>query len=105
MGLSFTNIADRDGAALYVLYDGTTREQQQWTSFGKEVANDTGAQVVVLSVKDQDGEAIRDFYDLSETSLPHVLIVRDSDEVAQVWSGTDLPSLSDVAYVLRQTGV
>lgn len=105
MGLSFTSISDRHGAALFVIYDGSELDRRKWSDFADRVSKETGAQTVVLSVKDQDGERVRDFYDLDIMTLPHVLVVRDSDELAQQWAGQHLPQLTDVTYALRQVGV
>lgn len=105
MGLSITDITDKEGAALYVLFDGREVERRKWQSFADEINRNTGAQTVVLSVKERDGERVRDFYDLDPAGLPHVLIIRDNDEIVQSWHGHHSPNVSEVAYALRQVGV
>lgn len=105
MGLSFTSIPDRSGAALYVLYDGTEIQRRKWQDVADKVTAETKAQTLVLSVRDKDGEMIRDFYDLNPMVLPYILVVRDNDEIFHSWNGQSMPQLGDITYALKQVGV
>jgi hypothetical protein len=105
MGLEQTQIKDRSGPALYILYDGREQQKIQLMHFADEVNKSAHHQVVLLSVKDQDGEKVRDFYDFGHEKLPVVFIVQDDDQLAHIWHGIDGLNASDVAYQLNQTGV
>lgn len=103
MGLDFTSIPDREGAALYVLHTGNTVDLQRLTRLTDEVAAATNHQIVLIGVNTPDGEKIRDFYDLDAGMLPIVMIVQDNDSIAMQWSGSSIPtSGSDIAYQLNR---
>lgn len=103
MGLDFTHIADKQGAALYVLYGGSHQDQQTFTRLKEDIEKQTNHQVVLLDVTTPDGENVRDFYDIMPEQLPAVFIVKDDDSIAQMWSGTGIPTNpSDIAFHLRQ---
>ncbi len=103
MGLDFTNIADNDGAALYILHTRNTRETERFERLAADISKETRHQVVLLDVDTQDGEQVRDFYDITHDQLPAVLIVRDDDSIAYQWLGEYIPtSANDIIYQLRQ---
>ncbi len=103
MGLDFTHIADKQGAALYVLYAGGQQDLQTFTRLKEEINKQTTHQVALLDVTTPDGENVRDFYDIMPEQLPAVFIVKDDDSIAQMWSSTDIPSnSSDIVFHLRQ---
>ena len=104
MGLDFTNIADNDGAALYILHTRNTRETERFERLAADIAKQTQHQVVLLDVNTQDGEKVRDFYDIMPEQLPAALVIRDDDSIAHQWFGEYIPtSASDIVYHLRQT--
>lgn len=104
MGLDFTNIKDSEGAALYILHTGNTIEGERLERLATEIKQDAPHQVVMLDVSTPDGEKVRDFYDITPSQLPAILIVRDDDSLAYQWFGSEIPtSGSDIAYRLRQT--
>ena len=104
MGLDFTSIPDRHGAALYILHTSSTLELQNFERLADDIrkANGHSRQVVILDAKTPDGEKVRDFYDIMPEQLPAVFIVRDDDSLAQLWLATQAPTASDIAYQLNQ---
>lgn len=101
MGLEFSHIADRHGAAVYMIHDGTMTQTRAMERLAEELRKkQKDAQIVLLSARDQEGERIRDFYDLSPTSFPHILIVADDDRILHAWSGPQVPSLDHLSYAL-----
>jgi hypothetical protein len=87
-----------------MLYDGTLTQQRQLEQLKKELeAVAPGRQILLLSVKDRDGEGVRDFYDLAHESLPYILVIRDNDELAHMWSAPYIPTADQVAYTLTTT--
>jgi hypothetical protein len=104
MGLDFTSIGDKTGAALYFIHTPNTLEIESLTRLAEDIRQQTPHQVVLIDVNTPDGENIRDFYDIMPEQLPVALIVRDDDSVAQMWSGEEIPTTaSDIAFQLDQT--
>lgn len=103
MGLDFTSIADRHGAATYIIHDGTLSQQRAAERLAEDLAKYAPKhQVSVLSAKSQDGERVVSFYALSRMSFPHVLVVRDDDQLAHHWYGHNgLPTVEQMAFSLR----
>lgn len=102
MGLDFTTIADHHGAALYILTGGSMFDKQKFERMSQEITKHTSHQVVLLDVKTPDGEKIRDFYDIMPERLPVVLVVRDDDSLAHMWSSTEIPSPDVISHHLKQ---
>lgn len=102
MGLDFTNIEDRSGAALYVLTNGMTREIEKFERLKDELRGHTSHQAVILDVHTPDGEKIRDFYDIMPEELPVAFIVRDDDSIAHKWHKDAIPAADIIAHHLRQ---
>ncbi len=102
MGLEFTSIVDREGAACYMLHRGTVSDSRMFERLRQEISKNTDHQVVVVDARTTDGERIRDFYDIMPEQLPVVLIIRDDDSVAQLWSGSEIPGADMIAYQLKQ---
>lgn len=106
MGLDFTSIPDSEGAALYILHTGNTRELGRFQRLADDVAKETTHQVALIDVNSAEGENVRDFYDIMPEQLPAALIIRDDDSIAHQWLGEYIPtSASDIVYHLRQTSV
>ena len=102
MALDATDIPDRPGAAVYMLYDGTVTQQRSLEKLKKDVeVRMPDRQIIILSVKERNGEYIRNFYALAHHSMPYILIVRDNDELAFTWSGPHIPTAEHVAHTLR----
>lgn len=102
MGLDFTNIPDREGAACYVLSHGTVRELAQFERIAQDIAKNCSHQMHILDVKTVNGEKVRDFYDIMPEQLPAILIIRDDDSLANLWVGTEIPSADIIAHALNQ---
>lgn len=102
MGLDFTEIADRTGAACYVLHQGLMTDARRFESLREDIQSRIKHQVVLVNVKSRDGEKIRDFYDIPKESLPVVLLIRDDDTIHSMWSGTEIPTADVIAYNLQQ---
>lgn len=103
MGLSFTNQQDEEGAALIILYDGRELERQRWQRYSDAVTS-RGYQVYLLDIGSEDGEEVRDFYDISIESLPTLMLVRDNDEVAGMYQSEGIPEVETIIYELAQIG-
>lgn len=105
MGLDFTNISDRRGAALYYIHHGLHTEEQFAERLQRDVkASLPDVQIVSVSVRSADGEKIRDFYDVMPEQLPVLLIVRDDDSLAGMYGSSDMPPTDQLAYILRSIG-
>ncbi len=105
MGLSFTSIKDKPGAAIYFLHDGTTTQQRLLERIAQEVHDRAPTyQMVMLSGRDRDGDGIRDFYSLDPDNFPHILVVSDDDQVVQSWSGQTLPTSDQLSYAMQASG-
>jgi hypothetical protein len=101
MGLDFTNIPDRAGLAIYCLYDGTITQQQSVERLVDTLKQQIPHQIFMISAHDQDGEKIRDFYDLDAGMFPHILLVNDDDQIVMSWSGSQMPTADVVAYTAK----
>ncbi len=102
MGLETTGIADQSGAALYILYDGSMRQEQQWRAFADQVRARCPHQVEVLSIRDRDGDRVRQFYSFMPSQLPIVCIIRDNDELVHIWEGNANVQVDHVCAMLQQ---
>lgn len=101
MGLDFTRIGDRRGAGVYMLHNGTLTQARAVEGLAKELGNrQKDLQIVVLSARDHDTQRILDFYGLSITTCPHILIVADDDRILHSWSGSNLPTVDHLAYAM-----
>jgi hypothetical protein len=103
MGLDFTSIKDKSGAAVYIVHDGSVSQQRQCDKLAAELNEHTPKhQVLVISIKSHDGEQIANFYSLDRMSFPHALVVRDNDELAHHWYGHNgIPRAAELAFTLR----
>lgn len=103
MGLSFVAEEDREGAAVIFLYDGREMQRQKLDRIKSEIEQ-RGSQVYLLSTEDEDGEEVRDFYDIDSEQMPVGLIVRDNDEVVALWYDEMIPAVDQIIYQLDQVG-
>lgn len=102
MSLSFTDIPDHQGPAVYMLHDGTITQQRALERLQQDLKTLVpDRQVVILSVRERNGEAVRDFYDITHAHLPYVMIIRDDDQLAHSWPGPHVPTAEHVAYTLK----
>lgn len=101
MGLDFTNIADRHGAAVYLLTDGSSYSERQLIKYAEEIKQRTNnlSQVILIDPLRGDGVRVKEFYGL--TSFPAALIIMDDDTIARSWIG-QLPAAQEVTYALSQ---
>lgn len=103
MGLDFLhNVTDKEGAAIYLLHNGSSFQERQFQRYKTELQAHTQKQVQVFSNRDGNGAKLADFYDIPEKNLPAVLIVRDTDELVGQWYGVQLPLARDVAFQANQ---
>jgi hypothetical protein len=103
MGLDFTSIPDREGAALYILHTGNTLDLERLTRLQAEIANEANHQIVLVDVNTADGEQIRAFYAIELESLPVLMIIGDDDSILYQWDSSSIPNNgSDIAYQLNQ---
>ncbi len=103
MGLDFTSIKDRHGAAVYIIHSGNVLEQRAAERLAADLAKRAPKhQIEVLSAKSKDGESIVAFYSLNRMSFPHVLVVRDDDQLAHHWYGQSLPTAEQMAFSLQR---
>ncbi len=102
MGLDFTSIPDKTGAALYILHTGSMLEAERLEHLRDEISRTDNHQVVLVDVTTADGEKIRDFYDITADQLPVAMIIADDDSIAQQWSGDAIPAADVITYQLDQ---
>lgn len=103
MGLDFTSIPDREGAALYVLHNGNTVAVQRLTRLKDEITAASSHQVVLVDVNTPDGKNICEFYQINADSLPVAMIVADDDTIPYQWSGDAIPTnANDIIYQLNR---
>lgn len=103
MGLDFTSIPDREGAAFYILHTGNMLELQKFEHLLGEIRTmDNDHQVMLIDVNTPDGEQVRDFYDIMPEQLPVAFIIQDDDSLAAQWPGPEIPTADVIVYQLRQ---
>lgn len=102
MGLDFTNIADREGAALYFIHDGQSRGQAAMAKLADEVSRNTNKQIIILSATDSDARRIIEFYHLQGSNM--ILIIRDNDQLQHMWQQNETPQAEHIAYIANQVG-
>jgi len=104
MGLDFTRISDKPGAAMYILYSGNSVELREYEKIKADVEALGDYQLVIIDVRTPDGENVRDFYDFLPEQLPVAFIIRDDDSIASQWIGQDQfpKNANDIIYYLRQ---
>lgn len=100
MALDFTSIKDSEGAAIFLIHDGSTVKQKQADRLYRELQKLTRLQIVIVSAREQNGVKIRDFYDLTNENI--ILIIRDNDEIHALWQDPDIPSAQQLAYSANQ---
>lgn len=100
MALSFTDIADRHGPAVYIIGSGDARSERIISELGNEVDKLTNGktQVVCLGARSGDGLRVKEFYGLAY--FPCVLIILDDDTIVHQWDCT-LPRAKDIVYTLH----
>lgn len=103
MGLESTDIRDGEGAALYILHTGSILTLQGLERLVEEISRQVSHQIKLLDVNSEDGEKVRDFYDITESSLPVAFIVRDDDTLTSIWTSEQIPDANTIAFQLRET--
>lgn len=103
MGLDFTDIPDRTGAACYIIHHNTSIDTQRFESLQSEINKlAEGHQIILIDAESADGQNICDFYDITPEQLPAIMIVKDDDSIAYSWIGLDVPAADVIAYNLQQ---
>lgn len=102
MTLSFTNIQDSNGVAIYLIHDGLSQSEQRMERLARELEQYTSKQIVTLPADSPDALKITDFYDLKPSNL--VLLVRDDDQLHQSWTDQEIPSADQIAFIANQAG-
>lgn len=103
MGLSFVGGKDKDGAAIYLLHNGSGPQERDMERMKDRLERlGLNHQIYIFSVRDGEGERVRDFYDMQ--ALPCAIIVRDNDQVAYSWNG-EMPPAETIAYHARQVSI
>lgn len=103
MSLDFTDIPDREGAAIYILVNNSATMHGDMDRLSKDInEHATEAQVFVIDIASQDGEKTRDFYDINPDTLPAVLIVADDDQLRYSWTGAEIPAADMIAHLTVQ---
>jgi hypothetical protein len=99
MALSFTNISDRQGPAVYILGDGSSHTESRLQMLGAEIDKATAKEVpiIYLDPRRSDGLKVKEFYGIRR--LPCVMIIMDDDTVPNQWN-TSLPRAEEVVYTL-----
>lgn len=101
MGLSFVGGEDKEGAAIYMLHDGSGPQERAMLDVKDRLERlKLPHQMQIFSVRDKEGEEIRDFYDIQ--TMPTVMIIRDNDELAYFWTGEQIPDAETISYHARQ---
>ena len=102
MGLDFTSIPDHTGSAIYLIDNGTEIDKRHFEKLASEISRRTKKQIFHMSSKDKDAHAIVKFYQLRGTHF--VLIVRDNDQLHQVWSDGERFDASTLAHEAERAG-
>ena len=98
MGLDFTSIPDREGAAIYLMHNAGIEQQRQMEHLAEQLRGSTDAQLEIIDGSSSDGRQIEQFYDLAPDNYPYVLIVRDDDELVAQWGGSEQPTAEQIAF-------
>lgn len=100
MALEFTDIPDRNGAAVYLLSNGQHTMENELRTLGEEIDRLTphDTQVVLLDSSRGDGIRVKEFYSI--TTTPTAMIILDDDTVPYQWTGS-LPQADQIAYHLN----
>jgi predicted DNA-binding transcriptional regulator YafY len=103
MGLDFTNIKDQDGAAIYLIHDGSPQSQSKMEQLASAVRQKSQKQIVIMAIDDENTQKIIDFYNLGNGE--QVLLVSDDDQLQQVWSGDEISAdPSQIIYLAERSG-
>jgi hypothetical protein len=103
MGLDFSDIPDRQGAALYIIHTDDSISLERFTRLAEEIRSHDNYQVILVNAQSVNGEKICSFYSLSREQLPAALIIADDDSVPHQWFGENIPtSANDIVYYLQQ---
>jgi len=102
MGLDFLAVKDYAGSAFYVIYDGSARQQKHWQDFFDTLDDNVKHQTYLFDIKNKDGENLRSFYGFATNQLPVAFIVRDDDQIAYQWVGSELVTTEHVSALLKQ---
>ncbi len=102
-GLSFVAEKDQKGAAVIFLYDGREMQRRRLEQIKTDIER-RGSQVYLLNIKEEDGEQVRDFYDIDNQQMPVGLIIRDNDQLVALWYDQMIPAVEQIIYQLDQVG-
>lgn len=77
-----------------------TKEQTDYTrsveTFMTDFKHQTGKELEVILADSPEAESLADTYDIVE--YPTILALSDDGQVQNSWSGTSLPTISEVSY-------
>lgn len=102
MGLEFTGIKDHHGSAIFLLHDGSSRDESVMSKLANDIKTRTKKQVIVLSSASHEGQEIVRFYGLHGKRF--ALIVRDDDQLHNSWADQEVYDASVIAYTAEQAG-
>lgn len=98
MGLDFTGIQDREGPAVFMIYEAkSVQAKSAMEHLADEVRRRCSRQLTVLSSDDAAARRIIDFYDLRGGAF--VLIISDDDQLRHVWYQNEIPQADQISYL------
>jgi len=98
MGLDFTGIRDREGPAIFMIYDTKTIDSKdKLTRLAEQVGRSCSRQLTLLPSDDPAARKIIDFYDLRGDCF--VLIISDDDQLRHIWHQNEIPQADQISYL------
>ena len=102
MALDFTTIKDEPGTAVFLMHDGSTMGERYMTDLAEDIRRRTKKQIILLDGSETVGRSVLEFYGLATGR--YVLLVRDDDQLHQVWREGDNFDAAQIAYLAEQAG-
>lgn len=82
-----------------ILYRPNSEFGRSVEEFTHEIERQQGIKCELVSLDTRDGAATASLYDVME--FPAIMVLRDSGEVIQIWTGGRLPLMNEVAAFAR----
>lgn len=85
-----------------IIHTGRLHELNRFQHMADGIKRQTEHHAQLKNMKTQEGERLRCFYGIQVEQLPAVLVTNSNGMLMHHWTKENIPSVSDLSFLLRQ---